>query len=214
MRTFKKMTYLAYGLSLLFLVSCVEKEKKQDGAQEDPPKMEEEEVKTPDDIISLKEAKVLCENYEERRVEAITEYEMQQNGSEEFVPTQFIDFDFKTIRKYVRYIEREARKAGVKPDSLRIYLGNYGPDGQDPNRNTVFLLPTAKINGERGGFYIDGDGKAQLIRGYWPEDQKGSQEDEPKSKASFLPSLNVSLYQEKSLILNHGNGGPPPTGDF
>ncbi|GMN10801.1 hypothetical protein MTsPCn9_30340 [Croceitalea sp. MTPC9] len=209
---------LAFSASLFFVItSCVEKPKEDRDKPEHEEREENDITKAPDGIITLEEAKELCENYETRRSRAILKFEMEQNPEKEFIPTQFIDFDLKTIKKYIKYVEKKARKAKVKPDSLRIYLGNYGKEGRDPNRNTVFVLPTASINGEHGGFYIDGDGNAKLIRNYWPENgDDNGQGLEQKSEASFLPSLNTLLYQDEdeSFILNYGNGGPPPTGDF
>lgn len=190
-------------------MGCQEKPKRNG---EKPPKEEREMAKAPDGIISLGEAKELCDNYEELRIPTILEFETQRNPSEQFIPTQFIDFDLKTIKKYIKYVEHSAKKAKVKPDSLRIYLGNYGKDGRDPNHNTVFIVPTATVKGKHGGFYINDKGKAELIRNYWPNDD--SQEMEQKSKAGFLPSMNLNLYQDGSLILNRGHGGPPPTSDF
>ncbi len=209
----KRINPIIFVVALLFFASCQEAPKKEK-KEERKPKMAEEDKTPPSGIITLNEAKVLCENYEERRLPGIREFEMANNLEEEFVPTQFIDFDFKTIHKYVKFVEREARKAGVRPDSLRIYLGNYGKEGQQPNRNTVFLLPTTTIDGERGGFYIDGSGNAKLIRNYWPKNENGGQEGESKSKASLMPNLSTSVFQDQSFIMNHGSGGPPPTGDF
>jgi len=184
--------------------SCTEKSKQ-------PSKKEEtkEFAQKPKGIISLNEAKVLCDNYESRRLASIIKFEESQTESEEkFVPTQFVNFELKTIKAYIKYVEKEAKKANVKPDSLRIYLGNYGKKGKSPNKNTVFILPTAKVNGNHGGFFINSKGKAELIREYWP---KGVL----KSKASILPFSNTTLYQsEHSLILNNGEDGPPPSTDF
>lgn len=214
MKNSSKNLSLLLSLVLVFLISCQDRSKKDDTGDEVTDETSDQ-VKEPTGIISLNEAKALCENYENRRAKAIIEFEMAQNNSgEEFVPTQYIDFDLKTMKQFIKYVEAEARKAKVKPDSLRIYLGNYGAEGQDPNRNTVFLLPTATIAGDHGGFYIDGDGAAKLIRNYWPKEENGGQEGEPKSKASFFPSLNTAFYQGQSLILNSGHGGPPPPGDF
>lgn len=207
----KKINPILLVLALLFFVACQETPK-----EENKPEMaHEEEVKPPSGIISLDKAKVLCENYEERRIPGIKEFEMANNPEEEFVPTQFIDFDFKTIHNYLKYVKQEAKRAGIKPDSVRIYLGNYGPKGLDPNRNTVFILPTANVDGENGGFYIDGDGKAKLIRSYWPKDENGEQEGGDKSKASMMPTFTaMPIMNGGSLVLNIGNGGPPPNNDF
>lgn len=199
---------LAFSVILFLAISSCEEKPKEE--KEKPEHKEPEMVKVPDGIISLGEAKLLCDNYETRRLSTIKEFELAQNPEKEFVPTQFINFDLKTIKKYIKYVERKAKKAKVKPDSLRIYLGNYGMDGKDPNKNTIFMLPTAEINGEHGGFYIGADGKGKLIRNYWPKTKEGNE----KSKASFLPSFNMSLYQDGSLILNDGHNGPPPPSDF
>jgi len=208
MNTNQKWEMLLIIILFSTISACVEKSKEK-------PQEEENITTAPSGIISLNEAKILCDNYEDRRIPSIINFELAQNESKEkFIPTQFIDFDFKTIKKYIKYVEQQARKANVKPDSLRIYLGNYGMDGKDPNHNTVFVLPTATIDGENGGFYIGANGKAKLIRNYWPKNSNDEQNMEQKSEAGFLPSLNMSLYQEESLILNYGNGGPPPNNDF
>lgn len=214
MKTPQKWILACSTLLFLTITSCVEKSKedKEEPKQEEHEK--EEITKAPDGIITLGEAKELCDNYGSRRARAILKFEMEQNPEKEFIPTQFVDFDFKTIQKYVKYVERQAKKANVRPDSLRIYLGNYGKDGKDPNRNTVFVLPTASINGEHGGFYIDGNGNAKLIRNYWPENGNNGQGGEQKSEAGFFPSLNTMFYQDGSLILNDGHSGPPPNNDF
>ncbi len=211
MKTKQKWTLLLSSILFLAITSCVEKSKQDN---EEPQEEEQEITKAPRGIISLGEAKELCDNYETRRARLILEFEMAQNPEKEFIPTQAINFDFRTIKKYIKYVEKRAKKAKVKPDSIRIYLANYGKDGKDPNRNTVFMLPTANINGEYGGFYIGVDGEAKLIRNYWPKDSGNGQGMEQKSKASFLPSLNLSPYQDGSLILNDGHSTPPPSGDF
>jgi len=207
----KKINSIILVLAVLFFVSCQETPKEENTRE----MAQEEEVKPPAGIISLDEAKTLCDNYEERRIAGIKEFEMASNPEEEFVPTQFIDFDFETMHNYLKYVKQEAKKAGVSPDSLRIYLGNYGKEGAEPNRNTVFILPTTTIDGESGGFYIADDGKAQLIRNYWPEDQNGGQEGGDKSKASMIPTFSaMPMMTGSSLTLNRGTGGPPPFGDF
>jgi hypothetical protein len=203
------------GMVLLVLVACNTQEKKQPDPEMDEAPMEE--VEAPKEIISLNEAKELCENYENRRIPGIVEFEMaQSDGEEKFIPTQFVAFKLETLQTYIDYVKQEAAKAKVNPDSLRIYLGNYGKKGRDPNRNTVFVLPTAKVGNDYGGFYIGEDGQAKLIRNYWPKDgENGGQEGEPKSKASLMPTFNASLMQGGgSLVMNRGNSGPPPYGDF
>ena len=213
MKNNQKWAFAFTTILFLAITSCSEKPKEEKDKKNNKEHDNHDMAKVPDGIITLDEAKVLCTNYEDRRIEGIKSFEMAQNPEKEFVPTQFIDFDFKTIQKYVKYVERKAKKANIEPDSLRIYLGNYGKDGSEPNRNTVFLLPTGTVNGEHGGFFINSDGKAELIRNYWSKNEDGDQNDQ-KSKAGFLPSLNLSLYQGGSLILNDGSSGPPPDMDF
>lgn len=201
-------------IALILLAACNPQSKKE---AEPAMTQEVEEVDPPKEIISLDEAKELCENYENRRVPNIIKFEMAESGSEEkFVPTQFVAFKLETLKTYIKYVEQEAQKAKVAPDSLRIYLGNYGKEGRDPNRNTVFVLPTAQVGSDYGGFYIGEDGQAKLIRNYWPKDgENGGQEGEPKSKASFMPTFSTSLMQGGgSLVMNRGSSGPPPYGDF
>ena len=207
--TFTKSIFTAF-LPMLLLAACAE-QKKETPAEEPAEEMEQEMVAAPKGIISLKQAKILCENYEDRRIGAIKRFEMAQNPEEDFVPTQFIDFDFETIANYVKYVEQEAKKAKVSPDSLRIYLGNYGKKGRNANRNTVFMLPTTVINGESGGFFINADGKAALIRSYWSDANDGKAQ---KSKAGFLPSFSPMMFQDGSLIMNEGHIAPPPEADF
>ncbi|MFK7811477.1 MAG: hypothetical protein AB8B59_03220 [Maribacter sp.] len=216
MKNTKKVLWQFSVVSILLafnLMSCGDG--KQKPGEENPKtnKQSEKEIAgEPKGIISLDEAKVLCDNYESRRLKSIIEFEMAQKKSDEkFLPTQFIDFELKTIKKYIKYVEHYAEKAKIKPDSLRIYLGNYGPDGKDTNKNTVFILPTATIDGNHGGFFINANGNAELIRNYWPEDKNEGQQ---KSEASFFPSLNVNLYNDRSFILNYGQGGPPPPAEF
>jgi len=214
MKNLRKWFPLTLAFLFFFaLSSCAEKDKKTKKEKEKP-KTEEETGMSgePTGIISLDEAKQLCTNYEDRRIPGIKEFEMEQDESgEKFIPTQFIDFELKTIKKYIKYVEREARKANVSPDSLRIYLGNYGKDGRHPKRNTVFILPTTTIDGESGGFFINEKGNAELIRNYWVDGENNEQQ---KSKASVLPSMSATQHSNISLILNRGGSGPPPFGDF
>lgn len=194
---------------LLINVGCQEKTK------EDPDQpTEPREVDPPKQLITLDDADSLYVNYSTRRAENIIRFEMQdQPDGEPFNPTRFVSFDLKVIKDYIAYVEQEAKNAGVKADSLRIYLGNYGKRGKDKRRNTVFLLPTANTDAGYGGFYIGDDGKAKLIRDKFRSNDM--EQNDPKSKASLMPNLNSSLFQgEQSLILNFGNSGPPPRGDF
>ena len=200
----------------IFITACQEqpKNENQDATTEEP---KEVVFEAPKQIISLAEADSLFVNYKDRRAANIIKMEAEyQEDGKPFVPTQFVSFDIEVLKEYIGYVEQEAKKGGVKADSLRIYLGNYGQKSKkEPRRNTVFILPAAEVNGDYGGIFIGTDGKAQLVRNWIKKQQNGGQEGEPKSKASLLPSLSSpSLYNNTSLTLNFGNGGPPPNGDF
>ena len=175
MNTTKSPTYhlLALGI-LVLLASCNPQTKKAEPSERDNEIVKD--VSAPEDIISLDEAKKYCENYERRRVPSIVKFETAQSDSDEkFAPTQFIAFNLDSLKNYIAYVEQEAKKVNVAPDSLRIYLANYGKEGRYTNQNTVFILPTTKVGGDYGGFYIDGD-EAKLIRNFWPKDENGGQD--------------------------------------
>lgn len=200
-------------VTLLLMGACVEKSEKP----KDEPPAAPEIVYAPKQIISLADADSLYENYSKRRTECVMNFEMgmQDDDDKPFVPTRFVSFDLDVIKNYIAYIEQEAKKGGTKVDGLRIYLGNYGDTEKGwkkKRRNTVFIVPEAEAEGGSGGIYIGKDGEAKLIRNLF----NAGQESEPRSKASFMPSLNTNLVQPggKSLTLNFGQGGPPPTGDF
>jgi len=211
-KNFSLLFAWAVGLNLLLLGACETQPKKE--TEPEAVKATAERIASPKDIIPLKEAKQLCENYENRRIPGIAAYEAElADGEATFVPTQFVAFDLNTIKDYIKYVEQEAAGAKVTPDSLRIYFANYGKKGQQPFRNTMFILPTAKLTEGYGGFYIDAKGQAKLMRNYWG-DGSGNPGDN-KSKASFMPSFSAPMLQGGgSLVLNHGHSGPPPGGDF
>ena len=206
-----KNLWMFFTLFILFS-SCEEKQEKKS----------EDEVgstfEAPEQIISLEEADSLFLNYQNRRIPHIAKEEAQyQENGKPFVPTQFISYDINVLKEYIGYIEQEAKKGGAKADSIRIYLGNYGTRSNKYERkNTVFLLPTAEVNGEYGGIFIDDDGKAKLVREWASEIQNPGQGINQKSEASILPSISSvpSLQGGTSLVLNYGNGGPPPKTDF
>lgn len=206
-------------LSFTF-ISCNEtgKEKPQQNPEEEP--KEPKEIKAPENIISIEDASAIYKNYTDYRVPSIVRYEtLQRAPSEKFEAARFVDFDYQMIKDYIEYVDKEAENAGVKKvTKLRMYFANYpnetkfknGKDVVHPRQNSIFLVPTMAADGGNFGFYIGDDGKAKLIRGKTTNLKEGSD----KSEASLVPSFNNVFYSNKSLILNYGNGGPPPFGDF
>ncbi|MDT0608102.1 hypothetical protein [Croceitalea rosinachiae] len=207
------------GLTIVFS-ACQERPKKEN--QETPA----EEVKpmvveAPKGIIPNTEAKAIYDNYSTNRVPIIKEYEERRSPSEDFVVTRFIDFDYKSIRQYLDYIDQEAANGGVKNvTKLRVYLAEYDSENKNSRRNTVFFVPTMDVNGENLGFFIGEDGKAKTIRSITQADdmkQMGNiQSKEQKNFAGLFPSfsLNTSLQGGGSLTYNRGTSAPPPNADY
>ncbi len=232
----KKVTNVFSKSALLIaavfcLYNCGETTKKKENQlnevamQASPP----EDMKAPANIISLEEADAIYENYGKHRIPAIESYETQKRSpKQKFEAARFVDFDYQTIKDYIAYVDQEAKKAGVKEvTKLRLYFANYPDqakfsDGKKvvhPRQNSIFMLPTLAYDNGNYGFYIDKDGKAKLIKDWKPKTEKGMGvlfKSDAKSEASLLPNFftNSSLQGGQSLIMNRGNGGPPPVMDF
>lgn len=213
-------TSASIGLALL-LTNCNQQPKKENAPKDPVPS----EIEAPANIISLKEANAIYDNYSKHRATPIFQYETTQRAPEkEFEPSRYVDFDYKTIKQYIDYIEQEAKKAGVKEiTKLRLYYANYPDQEKFPNgkevvhkrQNSIFIVPTLKMQGTNYGFYIGNNGKAALIKDWKNESTKElgtSYNKEQKAYAGF--SLNSNLQTSKSLALNFGQSGPPPKTDF
>lgn len=220
MNTTKSPTNRLLLLVILVLFASCNQQPKKDKPEE----MDEKEVERPDNIISLEAAKSIYDNYSYYRVPGIQQFEMKERAPEkEFEVARYVTFDLETIKQYLAYVEQESKKAGITPNTLRFYFANYPDkkrfdDGKPvihPRQNSIFVLPTLRDGENDWGYYIDEDGQAKLIKD-WAKAYGESQEDNPKSKASFVPNLNTIMFQVggKSLILNHTGSGPPPGTDF
>ncbi|WP_052085175.1 hypothetical protein [Cellulophaga sp. E6(2014)] len=225
------------NLGLLFvafslLVSC-NSEKKQTTPDTEPThrELQEEktkEVKAPEQIISITEAKQDYDNYTKKRAQLIEKIEDPLEDGSKFIASRYGDYDIETVKNYIAYVEQEAKEAGVKVETLRFYFSTYPdkkefPDHKEvkhPRQNSFFILPTMKVDAINMGFYIKnlGDGKkeAALIRNY-PGLLEGKMGDTykktSKSYASFGLSTNTStsLFDDnQSLIMNEGQMFPPP----
>ncbi|WP_435623103.1 hypothetical protein [Flagellimonas sp.] len=221
--TKKNGLLLILGGFLLISMSCQEKPRQQQEGEEEI----QEPIKPPSDIISLELSKTLYDNYTRNRVAPIMAYEMETNEDEDFEVARFVDFDYKTMKQYIDYVEQEAKKAKVDVSTFRLYFANYPnsekfPDGKKvvhPRQNSIFLLPTLNQGGENLGFYIGADGKAKLIKDAVKGNEQGYgnvMDNSEKAQAGFMPSFPapIMMQGEQSLTMNHGNSGPPPGGDF
>lgn len=181
---------------------------------------ESEPTKAPGQIISEKQAAVLFDTYSTNRVPVIQEFEDAdlEEGEEKHVVARYTHFDFKVMQEYMKYIQEQADSVGKEIKSLRIYYATY-PAGseKDPNKNTVFLVPTTDFDGLDKAFKISmQDGKPVAESIPWNFDLNGQkapeQEEGTKNQAGFFSATktNAILFLGGSLILNDGNTSPPP----
>lgn len=221
MKNARKIATLLLGSMFLIIGACQEKPKKDEEPHDEP----QERVKPPKQIISLEESKELYDNYSKNRVELIKSYEREENNDEKFEAARYASWDYKTIKQYIAFIEQEAKEAKVDISTIRFYFANYPnkeklPDGKKvvhPRQNSIFILPTIKIDDLDYGFYIGEDGKAKLIKNAVNvKGMGGISKDDEKSYASFVPSFfsPPALFKGQSLNMNHGSSGPPPNNDF
>ena len=223
MKNTRTMTSILVCVFLLMLGACKPSQEKE-GPGEGDHDEKKERVKPPKQIISLKESKSLYDNYTKNRVELIEDFERQQHPDKDFEAARYTAFDYSAIKQYIAFIEQEADSAGVDISTLRLYFANYPkeekfPDGKEvvhPRQNSIFIVPTIKVDGRDFGFYIGADGKAKLIKDAAQEKGMGSTEkDVQKSYASFVPNFSAATFQGgQSLNFNRGNAGPPPPDDY
>jgi hypothetical protein len=220
MKNIHKGTLAVLGSMLLLLGSCQQGAKKEESNEPTTSEpVQAEPVAPPKGIISLEESKSLYDNYTKNRVDMIERMELSQYPDEKFEATRFTSFNYSDIKQYIAYIEQEAAEANVDISSLRLYFANYPntpnfPNGQKvvhPRQNSIFIVPTTKVDGADYGFYIGADGNAKLIKDAVGSTETGATEQKNKSYASLVP---VSLQDDTSLILNKGNSSPPPNGDY
>lgn len=212
---------------LLIMNSC-----KEQSGQEAQSK-EEAEIRAPEQIISVAQAKTMYDQYSKRRAPLILRYEDSiTKGEKEFDVARYTYYDYKTIKQYLAYIEQETEKAGVEIASLRFYFSNYpdqetfenGKEVVHPRQNSIFLMPTVKSEGQDYGFFIqegESGSEAVLLNGqlepYTPEGMGMNRKGTYHNEAGFAPTLYpastgapANIQGDKSLILNEGNSAPPP----
>lgn len=209
----------------LFLFSCQDGSTHSETPYEGPPK---------DHIISVERAQEMFDTYSQRRVPIIQKYEDSiKIDTAKFTPTRYAEYDLKTIKQYIAFIEYEAMRAKVDINTLRFYLSNYPnsdkfPNGDTvkyPRRNSLFVVPTMDYEGKNVGFSIeekDGNYTAVPIKRPTPIQEGNQNKGQADStgqmnEAGFFMS-NTSTVQgggTTSLILNDSQLAPPPgTSDF
>lgn len=215
---------LGFTMIILLLFLACNSEKKHTN-DDDKEHHEQKEIKAPDKIISINEAKSAYDNYTNKRVNLIEASETPLEDGSKFIASRYGEYDIETVKNYIAYVEQEAKAAGVKIETLRFYFSTY-PDKKEfankkkikhPRQNSFFILPTMKVDTINLGFYIKnlGDGKkeAALIRDYTSllEKGMGNTKAAQKSYASMLPSFIANTFQgDQSLIMNDSHMQPPP----
>lgn len=210
----------------LLLLSCQEGPSQTEPPYDGPPKGH---------IITVERAQEMYDAYSQRRVPIIKEYEDSiTSGTKMFSPTRYAEYDLKTIKQYIAYIEHEAKQANVDINTLRIYLSNYPkstnyPNGDAvkyPRQNSLFVVPTMDYNGNNVGFSIkEVDGKynavpirkEERINDQNNDEGKGGPNGELNEAGFFLPYSSTLQVGTTSLIFNEGTITPPPasgTNDF
>ncbi len=205
----------------LFLFSCQDASTHTDPLYEGPPK---------EHIISVERAQEMFDAYSNRRVPIIQEYENKLVPDQApFTPTRYAEYDLKTIKQYIAFIEHEAEQAEVNINTLRFYLSNYPNSDKFPNgdavkyprRNSLFVVPTMDYEGTNVGFSIeevDGKYTAVPINRRIPT-QEGNQDKGQvdstgqMNEAGFFISNSTSVQGggTTSLILNDSQITPPPS---
>lgn len=106
----------------------------------------EPEVRKPKGTISYETAKTLQHSFIQTRAKLLNKI-LNQNGTITGEAIRDVTFDFKRVKEYIAYVEQEAKKKGIAPETLglRVYLGAYPKEKSNypnPGRGTVFFMPT------------------------------------------------------------------------
>jgi len=178
--------------SLFIFSSCDEKVGRDQ--EQNVSKQDESRI---DGTITYERAYKLQRNYIETRakflnayLDSINYFDNNQNKglagdgkvNDTIQDVRDVTFDLKTLKKYIAYVERKAKKDGLKGLGLRVYLGAYTKNDtlvKDPGFATVFFMPT-----------------------HQPEPRS--------SKANNFFYWNEDEVIEDADGLNLGHGGNPP----
>ncbi|WP_297793876.1 hypothetical protein [uncultured Eudoraea sp.] len=172
-----------------------------------------EEVKAPEQIISVEQARKMYQSYTERRVPLIQNYEKSQELQKQEQPkvkdsfdvARYVYYDYQTIKDYLAYIEQEAAKADIEISTLRFYFSNYPDEARfedgnpviHPRQNSIFILPASTVDNAQYGFYLKEQEDGSLrpaylswdLSPYIPEGM-GAVHKNDKSFASMGPNFN------------------------
>ncbi|MBZ0328102.1 MAG: hypothetical protein K8F54_10890 [Altibacter sp.] len=130
----------------------------------------------PQQVLTYDEANAIEEHYIETRYNIL-------NDTLGFEDTREFWFSLDSLKKYIEYVEYEAKKQSLQNLGVRIYFGAYPPNSNYPDAgySTVFIVPTA-------------------------------QSSPSPLKQGFVPIQPTNDNIEGLMPLNYGHGGQPPTG--
>ncbi len=152
------LVFCVVVLLILFNVSC------------DP------QVTPPQQVISYDEANTLEEDY------IVTRYRVI-NDALGYDDTREFWFSLDSLKKYIEYVEYEAKKQDLNNLGMRVYFAAYPKNSnyRDAGYSTVFLVPTTRK-------------KTSPLR------------------QGFLPVLPENENIDGLKALNYSQGGQPPIG--
>lgn len=155
---------LAIFIVALLGICCVSCETKMKHQHADPPQQ----------TITPEQANTLQEYY------IATRYNILKDTLK-IEDTRDFWFSIDTLKKYIAYVEREAKEKGLSNLGVRVYYGAYPKNSNYPNPgySTVFIVPTAR-------------GAASPI------------------KSGFAPMQETDENIDGLMPLNYGGGGIPP----
>jgi len=202
-------------------------------------------------IIFPDKARELYNNYENRRIRLIEDYEStndkkdyqpQQNKKEQnrsgenttdssdrqFMAARYVSYEYEDLKKYLAYIENEAKLSGEKLSTMRFYFANYADeekfeDGKPvlhPRQNSIMMSPTVKKDGNEHIFFTEDaeEGKRKIVLldndfNRWKGGEGNQQKSETKSEASLVPSFlfpssPAFMYAPRSTTKNEGHSNP------
>ncbi|MFK8059645.1 MAG: hypothetical protein AB8B78_06080 [Polaribacter sp.] len=128
---------------------------------------EEQNSEKPKEAISYERAAVLQKEYIKTRATFLNEI-LNNNGhfkkDENLVEdVRDVSFNLETLKQYIAYVEKEAKKKKLKNISLRVYFGAYPKNDTEvktPGFSTVFFMPTynkGQKNKNTNNFFYQSD---------------------------------------------------------
>lgn len=111
------------------------------------------EVKPPSNTIKIADARKLTEEYTQGRYGIINDSLFKDS---KYGDTRDFWFPLANLEEYLEYVKQESAKKGYTDLGIRIYLGAYPKDSDDPRADkgyaTVILVPTHESKGAANGF--------------------------------------------------------------